>query len=101
MKITQMELFKVPPRWVLLKISTDEGICGWGEPILENRADTVMTAVTELTEYLIGKDPMRIEDHYQVMSRSTFYRGGPILSSAISGIEQALWDPRNTSGLDS
>lgn len=92
MKITQLELFKVPPRWVFLKISTDEGVCGWGEPSLENRADTVMTAVTEMSEYLIGKDPMRIEDHYQVMSRSTFYRGGPVLSSAISGIEQALWD---------
>lgn len=92
MKITQLELFKIPPRWVFLKISTDQGICGWGEPIVENRADTVMTAVTELAEYLVGKDPMRIEDHYQVMSRSTFYRGGPVLSSAISGIEQALWD---------
>lgn len=92
MKITQLELFKVPPRWVFLKISTDEGITGWGEPIVENRADTVMAAVTELSEYLIGKDPMRIEDHYQVMTRSTFYRGGPILSSAVSGIEQALWD---------
>src|SRR5690554_5149115 len=92
MKITKMELFKVPPRWLFLKIETDEGISGWGEPIVENRADTVLTAVEELSEYLIGKDPMRIEDHFQVMYRSGFYRGGPILSSAISGIEQALWD---------
>ena len=92
MKITQLELFKVPPRWVFVKISTDEGIVGWGEPVLENRADTVITAVTELGEYLVGKDPMRIEDHYQVLTRSTFYRGGPILTSAISGVEQALWD---------
>lgn len=86
-----MELFKVPPRWLFLKIETDDGIVGWGEPIVEGRADTVHAAVIELSEYLIGKDPMRIEDHYQLLSRS-FYRGGPILSSAISGIEQALWD---------
>jgi galactonate dehydratase len=92
MKITNIELFKVPPRWVFVKVETDEGITGWGEPIMENRADTVMASVTEWKEYLIGKDPMRIEDHYQVMTRSTFYRSGPILSSTISGIEQALWD---------
>ncbi len=92
MKIRSMELFKVAPRWLFLKIETDEGISGWGEPIVENRADTVMAAVKELSEYLIGKDPMRIEDHFQVMFRSGFYRGGPILTSAISGIDQALWD---------
>ncbi len=87
-----MELFKVPPRWLFLKVETDEGLCGWGEPIVEGRADTVRAAVEELSEYLIGKDPLRIEDHWQVMYRSGFYRGGPILTSAISGIEQALWD---------
>lgn len=87
-----MELFKVPPRWLFLKIETDEGITGWGEPIVENRADTVRTAVEEMSEYLIGKDPMRIEDHLQVFMHGVFYRGGPILTSAISGIEQALWD---------
>ncbi|NLY29500.1 MAG: galactonate dehydratase, partial [Firmicutes bacterium] len=92
MKITRMQLFKVPPRWLFLKVETDEGLCGWGEPIVEGRADTVKAAVEELSEYLIGKDPMRIEDHWQVMYRGGFYRGGPILSSAISGIEQALWD---------
>ncbi len=92
MKITKMELFKVPPRWLFLKIETDEGITGWGEPIVENRADTVRTAVEEMSEYLIGKDPMRIEDHLQVFMHGVFYRGGPILTSAISGIEQALWD---------
>jgi galactonate dehydratase len=92
MKITKMELFKVPPRWLFLKIETDEGLTGWGEPIVENRADTVEAAVKELSEYLIGKDPMRIEDHFQVLFRSGFYRGGPILTSAISGIDQALWD---------
>lgn len=92
MKISSFELFKVPPRWLFLKIMTDEGIVGWGEPIVEGRAETVSTAVKELSEYLIGKNPFRIEDHFQVLYRSGFYRGGPILTSAISGIEQALWD---------
>jgi galactonate dehydratase len=92
MKITKMELFKVPPRWLFLKVETDEGISGWGEPVVEGKADTVHAAVTEMSDYLIGQDPMRIEDIFQVLYRGGFYRGGPILSSAISGIEQALWD---------
>jgi galactonate dehydratase len=92
MKITRYETFLVPPRWLFLKIETDEGIVGWGEPVIEGRALTVQTAVGELMEYLIGKDPMNIEDHWNVMYRSGFYRGGPILMSAIAGIDQALWD---------
>lgn len=92
MKITQLELFRVPPRWLFLKISTDEGIEGWGEPIVEGRAATVEAAVTELSDYLIGRDPMQIEDLWQVMYRGGFYRGGAIMMSAISGIDQALWD---------
>jgi galactonate dehydratase len=91
-KITSIELFKVPPRWLFLKVSTDEGVCGWGEPVIEGRANTVRAAVLELEEYLIGKDPQQIEDLWQVLYRGGFYRGGPILMSAISGIEQALWD---------
>ncbi|MEC0229156.1 galactonate dehydratase [Paenibacillus alba] len=92
MKITKLELFKVPPRWLFLKIETDEGITGWGEPVVEGKADTVAAAVMEMSDQIIGKDPMRIEDMFQVLYRGGFYRGGPILSSAISGIEQALWD---------
>jgi len=92
MKITNYELFKIKPRWLFLKIETNEGIVGWGEPVIEGRADTVEAAVRELMGYLIGKDPLRIEDHWQVMYRGGFYRGGPILMSAISGIDQALWD---------
>ncbi|MGX1192101.1 galactonate dehydratase [Metabacillus sp. SLBN-84] len=92
MKITSYELFQVPPRWLFLKIETDEGIIGWGEPVIEGRAETVGTAVKELMEYLIGKDPLRIEDHWNYMYRSGFYRGGPIFMSAIAGIDQALWD---------
>ncbi|MEQ6390664.1 galactonate dehydratase [Bacillaceae bacterium S4-13-58] len=92
MKITSLETFIVPPRWLFLKISTDEGIAGWGEPVVEGRSGTVKAAVEELSDYLIGKDPLRIEDHWNVLYRSGFYRGGPILMSAIAGIDQALWD---------
>ena len=94
MKITKLTLFKVKPRWVFLKIDTDEGVAGWGEPIVESRADTTITAVKEWEEFLIGQDPTRIEHLFQFMYRGTFYRGGPVLMSAISGIEQALWDIR-------
>lgn len=92
MKIKSMELFKVPPRWLFLKITTDDGIVGWGEPIVEGKADTVKAAVEEMSEYLIGKEAGNIEDLWQTLYRGGFYRGGPILTSAISGIEQALWD---------
>jgi galactonate dehydratase len=92
MKIESYTLYQVPPRWLFLKVNTDSGLSGWGEPILEGKAATVKTAVEELMEQLIGKDPMQIEDHWNVMYRSGFYRGGPILMSAISGIDQALWD---------
>lgn len=92
MKIVAVETFAVPPRWVFCKISTDEGVSGWGEPIVEGRAATVRTAVAELSELLIGRDPSRIEDLWQLMSKSGFYRGGPVLSSAVAGVDQALWD---------
>ncbi len=92
MKIKTIELFKVPPRWLFLKITTEGGLIGWGEPIVEGRADTVRAAVTEMSEYLIGKNAGHIEDLWQVLYRGGFYRGGPVLSSAMSGIEQALWD---------
>jgi galactonate dehydratase len=92
MKISGYELFIVPPRWLFLKIETDEGITGWGEPVIEGKAATVKTAVEELMENLVGKNPMNIEDHWNMMYRSGFYRGGPILMSAIAGIDQALWD---------
>lgn len=92
MKIKNYELFQVPPRWLFLKIETDEGITGWGEPVIEGKAATVKAAVHELMENLLGKDPMNIEDHWNVMYRAGFYRGGPILMSALAGIDQALWD---------
>lgn len=92
MKITSYDLFLVPPRWLFLKISTDEEICGWGEPVIEGKAATVQAAVRELLDTLIGQDPRNIEDLWNRMYRGGFYRGGPILMSAIAGIDQALWD---------
>jgi len=92
MKITKLTLYRVPPRWMFLKIETDEGITGWGEPVIEGRARTVEAAVNELSEYLIGQDPLRINDLWQAMYRGGFYRGGAILMSAIAGVDQALWD---------
>lgn len=92
MKIAEIELFLVPPRWLFLKITTDDGIVGWGEPVVEGHAATVATAVREAAEYLLGRDPNAIEDIWQTLYRGRFYRGGPVLMSAIAGIDQALWD---------
>jgi galactonate dehydratase len=91
-KITQLTTYLVAPRWLFLRIDTDEGICGWGEPIVEGRAETVRAAVAEIGDLLVGEDPSRIEDHWQRLTKGGFYRGGPILSSAVAGIDQALWD---------
>lgn len=92
MKIVSLDTFLVPPRWLFLRIRTDEGVTGWGEPIVEGRAETVRAAIAELADYLVGQDPLRIEDHWQVLTKGGFYRGGPVLSSAVAGIDQALWD---------
>jgi len=92
MKITKLTTYRIPPRWMLLKIETDEGIVGWGEPVIEGKARTVEAAVHEFSQYLVGQDPRRINDLWQVMYRGGFYRGGAILMSAIAGIDQALWD---------
>lgn len=92
MKITEVKTFLVKPRWLFLKIETDEGLTGLGEPIVEGRALTVAQAVDECKDYLIGKDPTRVMHHWQAMYKHAFYRGGPVLTSAISGIEHALWD---------
>ena len=93
MRIVDYELYSVPPRWLFLRLETSDGLVGWGEPVVEGRSRTVRTAVKELLDgYLLGEDPLRIEDHWQTMYRGGFYRGGPILMSAIAGIDQALWD---------
>ncbi len=92
MRIEKIELFKVPPRWLFLKITTASGISGWGEPVVEGKADTVKAAVEEMEPFLLGRDARHIEDIWQVLYRGSFYRGGPVLMSAIAGIDQALWD---------
>jgi galactonate dehydratase len=92
MKIKSSELFQVPPRWLFLKLTTESGIEGWGEPIVEGRAATVAACVREMSPLLIGKSACNIEDAFQMLYRGGFYRGGPVLTSALSGIEQAMWD---------
>jgi galactonate dehydratase len=92
MRVTRLTTYAVPPRWLFLKIETDEGIVGWGEPVIEGRAATVAAAVEELSDYVVGRDPRQIEDIWTVVYRAGFYRGGPILMSALAGIDQALWD---------
>ena len=91
-KITKLETFLVKPRWLFLKIHTNAGITGLGEPITEGRAKTCAEAVKEIEPYLVGKDPRAVAHHWQAIYRHAFYRGGPILTSALSGIDQALWD---------
>ena len=90
--IARIETFLVAPRWLFVRVETTSGIVGWGEATCEGRSETVRTAVEQLAELLIGQDALRIEDHWQVMTKGSFYRGGPILASAVSGLDQALWD---------
>lgn len=92
LKIKEIECFKVPPRWLFLKMTTEGGIIGWGEPLVEGKADSVEACVKEFSEFLIGKSAGDIEDVFQMLYRGNFYRGGPIMTSALSGLEQAMWD---------
>src|SRR5438045_9184628 len=87
LKVTKLETILVKPRWLFLKIHTDAGIVGLGEPVTEGRHLTVRTAVEEVASYLIGKDPRRVVHHWQAIYRHAFYRGGPILTSALSRSE--------------
>ena len=92
MKITAVNTYFVRPRWGFVEIVTDNGLTGWGEAVLEGHAAAVLSCVQEMKDYLIGADPSRIEDLWETMYRAGFYRGGGVLMSAISGIDQALWD---------
>ncbi|MCX6587781.1 MAG: galactonate dehydratase [Acidobacteria bacterium] len=92
LKITKLETILVKPRWLFLKIHTNAGIVGLGEPVVEGRALTCATAIKEIEPYLVGKDPRAVTHHWQAIYRHAFYRGGPVLTSALSGIDQALWD---------
>ncbi len=97
LSIKKVELFKVPPRWLFLKLTTQNGLEGWGEPVVEGRADTVAAAINEIKPMLIGHPANKIEDFWQLIFRGGFYRGGPVLMSALSGIDQALWDIKGKS----
>ncbi|MBS1832177.1 MAG: galactonate dehydratase, partial [Acidobacteria bacterium] len=92
LKVIKLETILVKPRWLFLKIHTNAGIVGLGEPVVEGRALTCRTAIEEIAPYLVGKDPRRVAHHWQAIYRHAFYRGGPVLTSALSGIDQALWD---------
>jgi galactonate dehydratase len=92
MKIARIEVFHVPPRWLFVRVETDEGAIGWGEASLEGHSEAVDGAFAALRDRFVGHDPYRIEDIWQVAYRGGFYRGGPVLMSALAGLEQALWD---------
>jgi galactonate dehydratase len=92
MKIGRIETFYVPPRWLFVRVETEDGAVGWGEASLEGHAEAVDGAFAALRDRFIGHDPFAIEDIWQVGYRGGFYRGGPVLMSAVSGLDQALWD---------
>src|SRR5262249_11988335 len=92
LRITRLETFLVQPRWLFLKVHTNAGIVGLGEPVVEGRALTVETAIRESEPYRTGRDPRQVAPHCKAIYRHAFYRGGPVLTSALSGIDMALWD---------
>ncbi len=94
MTISRVETFAVLPRWLFVRIETSDGVVGWGESSLEGHTESTRAAVHALQDVLLGADHTRIEQLWHKMTRAGFYRGGPVLSSAISGIDQALWDIR-------
>jgi galactonate dehydratase len=92
MKISRIETFTVAPRWLFVRVECDEGHVGWGEASLEGWAEAVDGAMEALKDRFVGHDPFAIEDIWQIGYRGGFYRGGPVLMSAIAGLDQALWD---------
>ena len=92
MKITKVNTYFVRPRWGFVEIETDAGATGWGEAVLEGHAAAVLACVKEMSDYLVGNDPADIEGLWETLYRAGFYRGGGVMMSAISGIDQALWD---------
>ena len=97
MKITDVKIYHmrggVRRNWTFVKMETDQGLYGWGEGTLEGLEHAVEQAIHALANrYLIGQDPTNIERHWQVMYRHGFWRGGPVLGSAVAALDQALWD---------
>src|ERR1700677_2994707 len=99
-KITNLKVFGVSltPNsdrpYVFVKLETNQGLVGWGEGTLEGKAKAAMSCIEDFRDFVIGKDPMQVEHHWQSMYVHSFYRAGPVIGSAISGIDQALWDLR-------
>jgi galactonate dehydratase len=91
-KLSRIDLFRVPPRWLFVRLEADDGAVGWGEASLEGHAEAVEGAFAALRDRFVGADPDRIEEIWQIAYRGGFYRGGPVLMSALSGLDQALWD---------
>ncbi|MFM8335505.1 MAG: enolase C-terminal domain-like protein, partial [Opitutaceae bacterium] len=91
-RISRLETLHLRPRWLVVRVHTDAGLAGLGEATLEGRSLAVEAAIHEMGRWLVGRDPRRIEHIWQHLFRGGFYRGGPVLSSALSGIDQALWD---------
>lgn len=92
MKIARMETFHVPPRWLFVRVEAADGAVGWGEASLEGHSEAVAGVFEAFRDRFIGADPRCIEDIWQVAYRGGFYRGGPVLMSALAGLDQALWD---------
>lgn len=92
MKIKNVNTYFVRPRWGFVEITTDAGVVGWGEAVLEGHAAAVLACVNEMKDYLLDKDPADIEGLWETLYRAGFYRGGGVMMSAIAGIDQALWD---------
>ena len=91
-RIARIETFRIPPRWLFTRVETHDGAVGWGECSLEGHAEAVEGAFASLRDRFVGTDATRIEDLWQTAYRLGFYRGGPVLMSALSGLDQALWD---------
>lgn len=92
MHIDRLETFELAPRWLVVRLETSDGVVGWGESTLEGRAGAVAATIDELRDLIVGAPALRREDLWQTLTRSGFYRGGPVLSSAVAGIDQAMWD---------
>jgi galactonate dehydratase len=100
LKVTNLKVFGVSLTpdsdrpYVFVKLETNQGLVGWGEGTLEGKAKAAMSCIEDFRDFVIGKDPMQVEHHWQSMYVHSFYRAGPVIGSAISGIDQALWDLR-------
>jgi len=90
--ISSVDTFAVAPRWLFVRIETHDGLVGWGEASLEGNRSPVRALIEQYAQYLLGKDESMIADHWICLTRSGFYRGGPVMGSAVAGIDQALWD---------